>query len=71
MSRRRRCTSEVPRRQHSISTTIAAPTVIGNQPPSTILMELETRKIESIVPKPTTIGIATAGHHFHRPTATR
>ena len=50
---------------------MAPPTVIGNQPPSTIFSELEARKVASTAPKTTMMKIASAGGHCQRPMATR
>jgi len=38
-------------RQDSINAAISPPTISGNQPPSMILMEFETRNVASIAPK--------------------
>ena len=55
----------------SINATMAVPTVMGNQPPSTIFIELEARKVASTAPKTAIIKTATAGGHLQRPIATR
>src|SRR5438067_1074188 len=44
---RRWRTREAPWRQQSINATMAVPTVMGNQPPSTIFSELEARNVAS------------------------
>jgi hypothetical protein len=71
ISCRRWRTSEEPCRQQSINPTMAPPTVIGNQPPSTIFRELEARKVASTAPKTTIMKIASAGGHLQRSIATR
>ena len=43
----------------------------GNQPPSTILIEFDTRNVASIAPKITMAGIVTPAGQCHRDTATR
>jgi len=62
---------EAPWRQQSINPTMKAPTVIGNQPPSTILSELDARKMASTVPNTTIMKVAAAGGQRQRSTATR
>ena len=55
-----------PLRHDSIMVAITAPMRSGNQPPSTIFSEFETRNIASIAPNRAMTRPATTGGHFHR-----